>query len=100
MKLDDRPVIDQLLNPTPLNILEDVRAGMAEWIPMGEQTAVDQVLGILRAEVKALDLDLSERTLDDLDESLRLAAAGAVEWAAGIGDAAVTEMSERLEARL
>lgn len=24
MKLDDRPVIDQLLNPTPLNILEEV----------------------------------------------------------------------------
>jgi hypothetical protein len=24
MKLDDRPVIDQPLNPTPLNILEDV----------------------------------------------------------------------------
>ena len=100
MKLDDRPVIDQLLNPTPLNILEDVRSDMLEWIPMGEQTAVDQVLEILRAEVKALDLDLSDRTLGDLDESLKLAAAGAVEWAAGIGDAAVNEMSDRLEARL
>lgn len=100
MKLDDRPVIDQLLNPTPLNILDDVREGMLEWIPMGEQAARDEVLEILRAEVKALDLDLSGRTLDELDETLKLAAAGVVEWAAGIGDAAVAEMSERLEARL
>jgi hypothetical protein len=32
MKLDDRPVIDQLLNPTPLNILEDVAAELDNWL--------------------------------------------------------------------
>lgn len=32
MKLDDRPVIDQLLDPTPLSTLEDVAAEMHKWL--------------------------------------------------------------------
>ena len=100
MKLDDRPVIDQLLNPTPLNTVREVQDDMEEWIPMGTGVALAQVVEILRAEVKSLDLDLSERTLEALDDALFCAAEGVVDWAAGIADAAVTEMSERLEARL
>lgn len=100
MKLDDRPVIDQLLNPTPLNVLGQVVADMGDYTPPRARTIADDVLRLLRDEVKALDLDLSERTLEALDEALSLAAEGVVDWAAGIADAAVTEMGERLEARL
>lgn len=32
MKLDDRPVIDQLLNPTPLNHLYEVAEDVADWM--------------------------------------------------------------------
>lgn len=32
MKLDDRPVIDQLLNPTPLNVLYDVQDDLMTWL--------------------------------------------------------------------
>ena len=32
MILDDRPVIDQLLNPTPLNTVEEVAGEMRKWL--------------------------------------------------------------------
>lgn len=37
MKLDDRPVIDQLLNPTPLNILYEVAEDLADWMYDNEE---------------------------------------------------------------
>lgn len=32
MKLDDRPVIDQLLAPTPLNLIDELHAHHVEWV--------------------------------------------------------------------
>ena len=37
MKLDDRPVIDQLLNPTPLNHLYEVQDEMFDWALLLEE---------------------------------------------------------------
>lgn len=45
MKLDDRPGIEQLLNPTPLNVVQDLRADYYEWVlnQEGEGMTTDQV---------------------------------------------------------
>lgn len=58
MRLDDRPVIDQLLNPTPLNHLYDVQNEMWDVI-CGDaddlQLAVDETLFTLMDWVPAWD---------------------------------------------
>lgn len=59
MKLDDRPVIEQLLNPTPLNVLIELHKHYVEWVlnQKGE--------GMTAAQVEA-----SLRTLDAFADAL------------------------------
>ena len=45
MKLDDRPVIDQLLNPTPLNVVHEVAGKMHDHVSdsfEGVQSSIDE----------------------------------------------------------
>ena len=58
MKLDDRPVIDQLLNPTPLNILEEVVQMFQDRILDGAddmQGAIDSHLSPLMEDAEAFE---------------------------------------------
>lgn len=64
MKLDDRPVIDQLLNPTPLNILAEV-----------EQMAQDRILDGADDLQLAIDEHLFP-LMQDADEFEAFALAG------------------------
>lgn len=100
MKLDDRPVIEQLLNPTPLNILEDAREEMRAHLDNQEVDTGKAVLAILRDAIKELDLDLSADTLDRLDKTLEYAADDVAAWIIDLAGEAVGEMSDYLGARL
>jgi hypothetical protein len=100
MKLDDRPVIDQLLNPTPLNILEDVVADMQEYLPPRARTIADDVLWTLREELKLLDLDLSAETLERLDDVLLTGVDALTDHMGGVVWETVSEMDDRLSGRL
>lgn len=100
MKLDDRPVIDQLLNPTPLNILDEVVADMEEYLPPRAHAIAADVLRVMRDEVKALNLDLSTETLDALDDALRFGIDGLTDHMGGVVWETVSELDERLSGRL
>ena len=74
MKLDDRPVIDQLLNPTPLSILEDVTLGMHTLISDREvglrgpiEETVHEFLGGIR---KMLSDGVTESLLPEREASV------------------------------
>lgn len=70
MILDDRPVIDQLLNPTPLNHLHEARELAIRTLDEREAEMSRNFLELLRESVKELDLDLSADTLARLDSAL------------------------------
>ena len=60
MKLDDRPVIDQLLEPTPLNHLYEVQdeaytwlADMHDTLPAPQLIAAEQMLKMIMNALEA-----------------------------------------------
>lgn len=53
MKLDDRPVIDQLLNPTPLNILAEVVQMFLDRICSGELDRRSELIEDFAGELEA-----------------------------------------------
>lgn len=100
MKLDDRPVIEQLLNPTPLNILAEVHAESRSAVDGQEHITAKSVLDVLRQEVDGLGLDLSPATLADLDAALSCAADELAEMVSSNAYDAVDEFVAALGARL
>jgi hypothetical protein len=81
MKLDDRPVIEQLLNPTPLNILEDVLSAFRDRILDGAddtQLSIDSHLLPLMEDAEDFErFALAGKALMEEELDRRL---GAVEW--------------------
>ena len=62
MKLDDRPVIDQLLDPTPISRVYEVQDEMFAWLLDNEESMsaqqYDAAHGMLKAVVAALEARL------------------------------------------
>ena len=100
MKLDDRPVIDQLLNPTPLNHLHEAREAATRDLDKGEAQLATDITGLLRERVKELDLDLSADTLDRLDSALESVGDEVAESYAEVQYEALGILVSHLEARL
>jgi hypothetical protein len=81
MKLDDRPVIDQLLDPTPLNILAEVEQMFHDRIWDGAddtQLAIDELLLPLMRESDDFEsFAIAGKAIMEGELDRR---AGAVEW--------------------
>lgn len=100
MKLDDRPVIEQLLNPTPPNIVHEVEAHMDTLID-GSEYALVTVFDVALAEsfgwLRAfLDDDAKER----LTDTLHTLAADLADAECSRRQALMELMTRELEARL
>lgn len=100
MKLDDRPVIDQLLNPTPLNIVHEVEAHMDTLIDGSEyalvtvfDTALAESLGWLRSHLEG-------DARDKLTDTLHTLAGDLADAECSRRQALMELMAREMEARL
>lgn len=101
MKLDDRPVIDQLTEPTPLNHLHDTREYMDARIHNAEDATANAIRGTLEEELSSClvylrEVDEDGDLIEEIDRFVRLAAADETDRLLE----AVRLFADELEARL
>lgn len=100
MKLDDRPVIEQLLNPTPLNIVEDVAVHMSTLIDGSEYALVEVLDVALGQSLSWLRTHLGDDERAKLNDALHTLAGDLADAECSRRQALMDLMARELEARL
>lgn len=102
MRLDDRPVIDQLLNPTPLNLLHEVEEHMNTLIDGSEYALGDALWVTLSEELAWLrpSPDDGEEEWERFEKSLSNLAGLLADGECSRRQALMELMTREMEARL